>query len=151
MASLVLLLSACTSSRGGWLGWEGRLTKDDNRVALENDGSDAGIWQTNDIAIHYHYVREADRLTITGKVQRQARIKHFHRLNAWVWIHFLDGEGFVLESRRLWAQNGSDVYWQIRYNFTRDWPLPPETRAMGFSYSGRASDRDVWWDFWRLP
>ena len=146
---LVILAAGCSSR--GWLGWEGRLTKTDNRTVLETGGPHAGLWQTNDLAIHYRYVREADRLTITGQVKRQARIKYFHRIRAWIWIHFLDNSGYVKESRRLWAQNGSDVYWQVRYSFDRDWQMPPDTVAMGFSYSGRAKDRDVWWDFWRLP
>ncbi len=146
---LVLVTAGCSGK--GWRGWEGRLTKADNRLAVETGGPHAGIWQTNDIAIHYRYVRESNRLTIEGQVKRQARIKYFHRLRAWVWIHFLDESGHVMESRRLWAQNGSDVYGQIRYRFVRDWQMPPGTVAMGFSYSGRAQDRDVWWDFWRLP
>ncbi len=147
--ALVLLTAGCSGK--GWRGWEGRLTKTDNRLVLEPGGPHAGIWQTNDIAVHYRYVREADRLTISGQVKRQARIRYFHRLRAWVWIHFLDSNGYVKESRRLWAQNGSDVYGQIRYSYNRDWQMPPGTSAMGFSYSGRAKDRDVWWDFWRLP
>ena len=146
---LVVLITGCAGK--GWRGWEGRLTKTDNRVILDTGGPHSGIWQTNDLAIHYRYVREVDRLTINGQVKRQARIKHFHRLRAWVWVHFMDENGYIKESRRLWAQNGSDVYWQVRYSFNRDWQIPPDTSAMGFSYSGRASDRDVWWDFWRLP
>ena len=149
VAALLVTVTGCSGK--GWRGWEGRLTKADNRQVLETGGPHAGIWQTNDLAIQYRYVRADDRLTITGQVKRQARIKAFHRLRAWIWIHFLDGEGYVRESRRLWAQNGSDVYWQIRYSFNRDWQIPPDTVAMGFSYSGRAQDRDVWWDFWRLP
>ncbi len=149
LCATLLLLTGCASN--GWLGWQGRLTKTDNRVPLELGGPYADVWQTRDIAIQYSFVREQDRLMIDGQVKRGKRIKYFHRLNAWVWIHFLDSNGYVLESRRLWAQNGSDVYWQIRYSFKRDWQIPPDTRAMGFSYSGRAKDRDVWWDFWRLP
>ena len=144
-----LLLSACSGKH--WRGWEGRLTKTDNRVALTSGGPHIGTWQTNDIAIHYRYVWDEDRLAIEGQVKRQARIRYFHRLHAWVWIHFLDRNGYVLASRRLWAQNGSDVYGQIRYGFNRDWQLPPGSQAVGFSYTGRARDRDVWWDFWRLP
>ena len=152
VVSLVVLAVLITGCAGkGWRGWEGRLTKTDNRIILDTGGPHNGIWQTNDIAIHYRYVREVDRLTINGLVKRQARIKHFHRLRAWVWVHFMDENGYIKESRRLWAQNGSDVYWQVRYSFNRDWQIPPETSAMGFSYSGRAADRDVWWDFWRLP
>ena len=149
LCATLLLLTGCASN--GWLGWQGRLTKTDNRVPLELGGPYADVWQTRDIAIQYSFVREQDRLMIDGQVKRGKRIKYFHRLNAWVWIHFLDSTGYVLESRRLWAQNGSDVYWQIRYSFKRDWQIPPDTTAMGFSYSGRAKDRDVWWDFWRLP
>lgn len=149
VASLFFLLTACTGKH--WRGWEGRLTKTDNRVALNDGGPHAEIWQTNDIAIHYRYSWENERLAIQGQVKRQARIRYFHRLHAWVWIHFLDRKGYVLASRRLWAQNGSDVYGQIRYHFNRDWQLPPGSHAVGFSYSGRARDRDVWWDFWRLP
>ena len=147
----ILILTATGCSSKGWRGWEGRLTKADNRLVLETDELQVGIWQTSDLAIHYRYVREGDRLTISGHVKRQARIKHFHRLRAWIWIHFLDGNGYVTETRRLWAQNGSDVYGQIRYRFNRDWQMPPGTVAMGFSYSGHARDRDVGWDFWRLP
>ena len=148
-ALLLMLLTSCANKH--WLGWEGRLTKTDNRLALQTGGPHAGIWQTRDIAIHYRYVHEQDRLVITGRVERQARLRYYHRLRAWVWIHFMDGDGYVKASRRLWAQNGSDVYAQIRYRFNRDWQMPPGVEAIGFSYSGRASDRDMRWDFWRLP
>ncbi len=144
-----VLLTACSGKH--WRGWEGRLTKPDNRIVLNNGGPHAGIWQTNDLAIHYRYAWEEDRLVIQGQVKRQARIRYFHRLQAWVWIHFLDTNGYVLASRRLWAQNGSDVYGQIRYRYHQNWQLPAGSRAVGFSYSGRARDHDVWWDFWQLP
>lgn len=143
-----LLLYGCAGKNPSW---NGVVAKPDNRTAFEKGGTHVGIWQTNDIAIHYRYILEQDRLTFQGQVKRQARIRYLHRLKAWVRIHFLDENGVVLDTRLLWAQNGSDVYGQIRYRFNRDWQIPPNATAMGFSYSGRASERGVWWDFWRLP
>ena len=130
--------------------FEGK-ARPENRFALKVDGPHAAIWRTPDLGIHYRYTLKGKRFEMEGHVVRQHRTKHFPHLTAWIRIHFLDESGLILESRRLWSQRGSDVYWTIRWQFNRGWDLPPGTRAIGFSYSGSAGDKDVSWEFWKTP
>jgi hypothetical protein len=144
-----LLLGACAGNN--WFTYTGRETKPDNRYYLKEGGPHAVIWKSLDLNLHYRYRLEGNRLYVEGEVVRQNRIKHFHRLRAWVSVHMLDANGIILDTHRLWSQNGSDVYGFLRWEFKHTWELPPGNQAIGFSFSGKAGDKDTQWEFWRTP
>jgi hypothetical protein len=144
-----LVVSACAGKN--WFSYTGRETKPENRNALQQGGPHAAIWTTNDIELRYSYQLRDNRLDIEGQVVRQNRIKNFPNLTAWVSIHFLDANGIILETHRLWSQRGSDVYGGLQWQFRHSWPLPPGNQAVGFSFTGSAGDNDTSWDFWQTP
>lgn len=144
-----LILNACAGK--SWFSYTGWQAKPDNRAALQDGGPHAAIWKTLDIGLHYRYVMEANHLEIEGKLIRQKRIKQFPDIVAWVSIHFLDENGIILDTHRLWSQRGSTVLWGIRWHFKHRFELPAGARAIAFSYSGTAGDNDTDWDFWRTP
>ena len=144
-----VFLQACTDK--SWFSYTGWEAKPDNRTPLLEGGPHAAIWHTDDLAIHYRYELEGNRLNIEGRIERQNRTKHFPNLKAWVRIHFVDANGIILESHRLWSQRGSDIYGGLRWEFKHSWELPPGNRAVAFSFSGTAGDRDTSWDFWQTP
>ncbi len=144
-----LLLNACAGKN--WFSYTGWEAKSNNRAALRDGGPYSSLWQTLDIGLHYRYEKEGERLDIEGQVVPQKRIKHFSDFTIWVSIHFLDGDGIILDTHRLWSQRGSTVYWGFRWHFKQSWNLPPGTQALAFSYHGRAGDQEQLWDFWYLP
>jgi hypothetical protein len=149
MLVIALLLNGCTG--GSWFSYTGREAKPENRFVLKEGGPHSVIWHSPDLDLHYRYYLEGNQLTVEGRVVRQNRIKHFNRLKAWVSIHMLDADGIILDTHRLWSQNGSDVYGFMRWDFKKSWQLPPDNRAVGFSFSGVAGDSDTQWDFWQTP
>ena len=144
-----LLISACADK--SWFSYTGWEARPDNRTPLQEGGPHSAVWHTDDLAIHYSYELHADRLDIEGEVVRQSRTKHFHQLKAWVSIHFLDANGIILETHRLWSQRGSDVYGGLHWGFKHSWALPADNRAVAFSFTGTAGSNDTTWDFWRTP
>lgn len=144
-----LLLNSC--SGGSWFTYTGREAKPENRFVLKEGGPYSAIWQSPDLELHYRYHLEGNQLYVEGRVVRQNRIKHFNQLRAWVNIHMLDENGIILDTHRLWSQNGSNVYGFLRWDFHKSWQLPPGNRAVGFSFSGVAGDNDTRWDFWQTP
>ncbi|MBC2735990.1 MAG: hypothetical protein HF981_16655 [Desulfobacteraceae bacterium] len=149
---IVLLLNGCAG--GSWFSYTGREAKPENRFVLKEGGPHSVIWHSPDLDLHYRYHLEGNQLTVEGRVVRQNRIKHFSRLKAWVSIHILDANGIILDTHRLWSQNGSDVYGFLRWDFKKSWQLPPDNRAVGFSFSGVAGgggENGSQWDFWQTP
>ena len=145
----ILILSACGGK--SWFSYTGWETKPENRFTLKEGGPHAVIWTSPDFELHYRYHLEGGRLTMEGLVIRQNRIKNFNRLQAWISIHMLDGDGIILDTHRLWSQNGSDVYGGLRWSFKKSWQLPSGNEAVGFSFSGNAGDNDTKWEFWQTP
>lgn len=144
-----MMLSGCSGR--SWFTYTGREAKPENRFVLKDGGPHTAVWHSPDLVLHYQYSLEGDLLEIEGRVVRQNRIKHFDRLTAWVSIHMLNTDGVILDTHRLWSQRGSDVYGGLRWTFRHSWRLPPDNRAVGFSFSGVAGDKDTQWDFWQTP
>ena len=145
----MMFLSGCTGQ--SWFSYTGWVAKSDNRAALEEGGPHAAIWTTGDLALRYRYVLKDNQLDIEGRVVPQSRIKHFTNLTAWVSIHFLDADGRIVATHRLWSQRGSRTLGGLNWDFHHSWALPPGDRAVAFSFSGHAGDNDTRWDFWRTP
>lgn len=146
---VAMVLSACTGK--SWFSYTGWEAKPDNRYALKEGGPHGVIWRSNDLNVHYRYQLEGNRLDIEGQVVRQERIKSFSQLTARVNIHFLDADGVILDTHRLWSQRGSEAFYGLRWGFKHSWELPPGNEAVGFSFSGVAGDRGTDWDFWQTP
>ena len=144
-----VFITACTGK--SWFSYTGWETKPENRYVLRPGGPHAVIWKSADLHLEYRYRLEGNRLDVEGKVVRQNRIKHFEYLSAWVNVHMLDADGIVIDTHRLWSQNGSTVLVGLRWEFKKSWQLPPNNKAIGFSFSGTAGHNDVTWDFWQAP
>lgn len=147
-----LLLSSC--SGGSWFTYTGRETKPENRYELKDGGPHTAEWHSADLALQYTYRIKGNRLYMEGTVVPQNRIKHFNNLRAWISIHILDADGIILDTHRLWSQYGSNTYGAFRWTYRNDWELPPDNRAIGFSFSGVAGsggENGMQWKFWQTP
>ena len=173
LLSLILILSlsmsACTER---WRkSFNGRVAKLDGRVALEAGGPYDLYWETNDIIISGTYQREGDGLDLIGRVQLQSRLSSLPNIShMWVRVHFLDAEGVIVETRRLWTAlgdgglGGMDYF--VKWDFDHRFTTPAPTRSLNFSYDGTVRDSSgtddggggmsrtggsVGIDFWRTP
>lgn len=162
--AMMTLLVSCAGSNP--LSYDGQAAQPDGRMAIKAGGPHEATWQNNDLVISYAYNRQTAEFDIRGRIQLQDRLDglpsvEFLRVN----IHFLDADGLILETRRLWTALGEGglagkdyfINWQFDHTFF----LPQPTRSMTFSYRGRVVDRSsndnrstgdgASIDFWRTP
>jgi hypothetical protein len=137
--TVLVLTTACAtdiSTRNA-----GRPTKPDSRIALQPGGPHQERWQTNDIAIPFEYRRENDQFAMAGKVELQKRIANFPNIDFLrINIHFLDAEGIILSSHRLWSAGRSNELFFVNFDFSRQYPLPVGAANLTFSYTGEVAD-----------
>lgn len=163
-------LWACVADRGIYRS-VGRPTKPHSRITLQIPGDHQERWQTNDIAINFNYQREADLFALTGMtiqmfgdVELQKRLYNFPVISYLrIWVHFLDDEGLILSTHRLWTASRQTDTHLIRFGFRRQFPLPPNSTMLTFSYTGEMTDGGgrrgpggqtgdrVDWSFWWTP
>lgn len=166
---LIISLSACTERFRK--SFNGRVAKPDGRAALETGGPYDLYWETNDIIISGTYERKGESLDLIGRVKLQSRLDSLPNVaHMWVRVHFLDAEGVIVSTHRLWTalgdggMGGKDFL--INWDFNRRFTTPASTRAMTFSYDGTMRDSSstdgggggvgrtggsVGIDFWRTP
>lgn len=161
---------ACAADRGIHRD-AGRPTKPYSRISLQTTGDHQERWKTNDIAIDFAYQRQTElfamtgmAIQISGQVELQKRLYNFPVINYLrIWVHFLDDEGLILSTHRLWTASRRTDTRLIRFDFQRQFPLPPNTAMLTFSYAGKMTDgggrpgglgsggERVDWDFWWTP
>lgn len=150
------LLFSCNSAIQG----VGRKTLTDQQYSIKKIGSEATIWQTEDLAIQYKLVDAVNTLTISGTVQIGDRVRSafpvYRDLN--IYIYQLNGEG-VATSRHVVRPN-------LSYNnssqkdtpFTRQMAKDVDVVSIAFSYWGTfsenafsADDGDMEWEIFYSP
>ena len=119
----------------------GKTSRPENRVPLASLPAGENTWRAEDLDIHYNAAREGDTLGISGFVEFGSNMAKFPMINHFrVYLHFIDAEGRVDDSKLLWSAGMLTETRFVRWTFQRQWPLPPEAAAMGFSYRGAASE-----------
>ncbi len=161
---IIISLSACTEK---WRkSWNGRVAKPDGRVALEAGGPYELYWETNDIIISGAYQREGNGLDLNGRIQLQSRLSSLPNIDhMWVRVHFLNDEGVIVDTHRLWTATGygglGGIDYFVKWDFNHRFTMPTPTHGMTFSYDGTMRDSSgtdgiqaggsVGIDFWRTP
>ncbi|WP_022663974.1 hypothetical protein [Desulfospira joergensenii] len=154
---LAMLLAGCAGKafthKGLWFGKE-------DRILLQKTESQKGNWQTRDVDIEYSFQRDAQDLQISGEVKLgDYLINGFTTLDKFrLNLYALDAGGFVLDSGSI-AFFGHGLYLggPGKMTFTRRLPMPADTAAITFGYTGRVSDGSknsegrIDWSFWKQP
>lgn len=154
--SFVTLIS-CQTTMNRYLG---KAVPEHNRVLLPEGKPLSGIYQTRDLVLQYTFDRESNQLKLSGELALEKSYDQFeiiHYVN--LWVHFLDSEGNVIDSKLTWR-----VISQIDYtdNQVKKWPvtgsveLPQNTTAIALSYRGSAQqgagkDNSSMWIFYKSP
>ena len=141
IALLVCFLWGCADA--GTQRFTGRQTKPASRVAVDSGGPHQAHWQTRDLTLNFEYQWEANSFDIAGTVDLASKIQNFTTIeHLRIRIHFLDAEGVILTTYNVWnAGNRESMHYHfVNFKFNKDYPPPPDTAMIGFSYTGEASD-----------
>ena len=140
MASVVgvyFLLLACAASAPHI----GRTARPDNRLLLADLPGGDITWRGKDIDIVYKAAAAGTDLEISGFIEFSSNLAKYPGVNYFrVYLHFLDADGVVQDSKLMWAPGGQRDNRFIRWTFQRQWPMPPGAAALGFSYRGSVSE-----------
>ena len=141
-ASVALLLSlaivACATASAPHIG---KTARPENRLPLSELSRTETTWTAKDLKLHYLAAQAGDNLEISGFVEFGSNLAKYPVINAFrVYLHYLDAEGLVLDSKLLWSTGVNNEYRFVRWTFERQWPVPPPATAVGFSYRGGASE-----------
>ena len=121
--------------------YEGKTVNENNRIALMQGGPHEGNWETKQVEFKYNYTRHSNTLNISGDLfLYAASYRTFELVDSLFFrINFIDSDAKLIESRVLWsiASDNFNYQWHIK---ERTLSLPPNTAAMGFSYSGNVRE-----------
>ena len=137
--------------------YQGTQAKPDNRQSIAELKGKAVVWGGKDISIQYTASVANEILEMKGVVEPLGTIKNFPQINSLrVSIHFIDAGGRILATSGLWSAGARKDATLVRWTFANQYPLPPGTSAIGFSYRGSVSDNGEsggkdGWDVWQRP
>ncbi len=134
---LGIFLVACAASAP----YIGRTARPDNRLLMADLPGGDITWRGKDIDIVYKAAVAGTDLEISGFIEFSSNLAKYPGVSYFrVYLHFLDADGVVLDSKLLWAPGGQRDNRFIRWTFQRQWPVPPGAAALGFSYRGSVSE-----------
>lgn len=160
ICSLMILfsLAAALGCQAKHTSYRGTIATQENNVPLHENGPHQGRWEDSNIIVNYTFNHQPGGFEFSGDIELAPRLtKSFLTVNNFsVNANFIDDEKKILNSITL-VITGPQAIRQWRFAHTLD--LPPEARAINFSYSGRAAEGgtqgrggdgiDTF--FWRVP
>ena len=137
----------------------GQTARPDNRIPVVSLPAGESTWAAKDLKVHYRAATAGDSLNISGFVEFGSNLAKYPVINRFrVHLHFLDAEGGVIDTKLLWATGINQDTRFVRWTFERQWPLPPDTDVLGFSYRGGASEAggkgqqtNTGWEVYQAP
>lgn len=139
IAVLSLMLLACAGKASA--PHIGQTARPDNRTPLASLPAGETTWAAKDLKLHHRAAMAGDNLAISGFVELSSNLAKYPLINRFrVYLHFLNSDGVILDTKLLWATGINQDASIVRWTFERQWPLPPDTVAVGFSYRGAASE-----------
>jgi len=143
LVSLIMAAAIALSGCNGRLfSYKGATITDQNNMIQLEQGDRQGIWNTNELALNYHYTVSSETLRISGNVNLiggfATGFSSVDRLV--VYLLFLDNQGTVIDNVIMYS---ADYHHSTRYipmNFDTTIPIPAGTHAMSFIYDGTLSD-----------
>ena len=138
-------LLACTSTKELY---RGEIAKQADRIHIISSDTGSGVWNTNEVAVHYTYTSLPDHLNLTGYISISEPITNsYPKIRSLsVLVSFLDTEGTVISTHYinpLYSVNSNPPE-KITFNSTVS--LPVKAVAFCFSYSGEFQGDSRKWD-----
>ena len=135
--------------------YQGKAVKVDNNIPLMEGGPHQGVWETSEVSFKYSFVRNSDKLELSGDLALYAASHWTYELidNLFFRVSFIDSDGKLIDSRVIWSTVYGNYFYQWNLK-QRTLDLPPNTAAMGFSYMGRvreAGSQGTELNLWHSP
>ena len=96
------------------------------------DGSQQGVWKSNEIAIKHQYRMTSETLKFAGTIELVGGYKSFSRLA--VYLLFLDNQGIVIEDTLIYSAANYRPLVAIPMDFDKTIPIPEGARIISFAY-----------------
>lgn len=137
----------------------GKTVQETNRIPISKSKSQSSLWQAQDLSFDFTCLRESNKLSLTGELSLDESYEQFETLRyLYLWVHFLDSEGTLLDSKVAWsaaltiAYTGQKKKWTVKSSLD----LPLNTAAVTFSYMGSVSQSGggmdgTNWSFYKSP
>ena len=149
----VFTLAGCN---GRLFTYKGATITQANHIIRLQAGDQRGIWKTNELAIDYHYQMRPESLKISGTVKLVGGFalgfSSINRLN--VQLLFLDNQGTVTDNVVIYSAEGHRPVDLTPMNFDETIPIPPDSKAISFTYDGELMDGGndaTFIDIWSFP
>jgi hypothetical protein len=134
----------------------GKTVQETNRIPISKSKSQYSLWQAKDLSFKITCRRESNKLSLIGELTLNESYEQFETLNhLFLWAHFLDSEGKILDSKVAWnaphtiAYTGEKKKWSVKSSID----LPLNATAVTFSYMGSVSQSGdgTNWSFYKSP
>ena len=136
----------------------GKTVHEPNRIPISESSQAVHFWQTKDMSFDFKYSLDSSMLSLRGELSLDESYEQFETLNhLFLWVHFLDAEGKLLDSKVVWsaaytvAYTGEKKKWSVKSSLT----LPLNATAVAFSYMGSVSqgsdEGGTNWSFYKSP
>jgi len=133
---------------------------ENNLNALKTGGPHEDTWSTEDVILNYRYTQKAGQLTISGTIDLVDSLKSYDKLDYLdFWIYFTNSENKIIGQLLI---SPITFFNQVEETaFEKTYTLPPDAKAIVFSYRGSVSesgsggdgirDGGTTWVFWKAP
>ena len=118
----------------------GKTVQKSKRLPISESKPQPILWQAKDLSFEFTCIRESDTLSLTGMLVLDESYEQFEILDyMFFWVHFLDSEGKLLDSKVAWSAARTTAYtgqrkrWSVKSSLT----LPLNATAVAFSYWGQ--------------
>lgn len=137
-------LAGCQTTFNKYLG---KQVPEYNRILLSEGKPQSSLWQTMDLVFQYTCLQESNKLSLSGELTLDESYDQFETLDYLnLWVHFLDSEGKILDSKLAWSATYS-VAWpgeKKRWSVKSSLDLPLNAIAVKFSYMGSVTQAEGW-------
>lgn len=134
LSLLIVILSSCAAL----LSNSGRTALKEERIAIGDEITNTGKWQSKDISINYAINNQPNTFFISGSVQINSYILSSFPLGQYLnlYINFLDANGVALSTHDIspFMKYRSEVPQQL--DFKNNLEKPAEAVYFNFSYMG---------------
>jgi len=150
------LLSSCI---GSITGVKNHMVREENRIYLDHGNQKINfIWSTEDLSLSYKYLISENTINIDGKITLASKITNFGVMEELrLWINFVDAAGRIMDRKIIYASPYRKWIPMLGLSFNAALPVPRESVALTFSYSGKVidgvsnDDGGISWAFWKRP
>ena len=138
--SILLLLGMLFVITGCWEDVTGIEVKAEKRIPLVKGTPQTGKWKVFEYAMNYKYLYTQPKEDTLGSIELSGSLKKSpSRLDSLsIWIYLLDGNGRVLEKKRIYDSGYKKGRYMER-SLTVKLTVPPETAGISFGHMARMS------------